>query len=96
MIDDLYESQLSTVSEIMTEKPEDTPEHKLGMSIHSAFAAMDEIMAMGAAPGTKHLVISERRALHQLCSRAQLIASFVDAAVDQPGKIKMVVNNGAR
>ena len=71
---------------------ETSPEHRLGMSIHLAFSAFDEIMAMSADPNTKHLVVAERRALHQLVSRAQLIASFVDASLDQPGQIKMVVN----
>lgn len=71
---------------------ETSTEHLLGMSIHFAFTALDEIIAMAADPNTKHLVIAERRALHQLVSRAQLIASFVDASLDQPGQIKMVVN----
>lgn len=74
--------------------PESSPEHRLGMAIHLAFSCMDELTAMAADQNTSHLVIAERRALHQLLSRAQLIASYVDAALDQPGKVKMVVNNG--
>lgn len=71
-----------------------SPEHRLGMAINTAFATLDEIMALAAFSETKDLVLLERVALHQLCSRAQLIASFVDAALDQPGKVRMVVNNG--
>lgn len=72
---------------------ENSAEHRLGMAIRSAFSAFDDIMAMGADPNTKAVVAQERRALHQLVSRAQLIASFVDAYLDQPGKVRMVVNN---
>ena len=66
----------------------------LDMNIKAAFDALDEIMAIGAGPDTKHLLLKERIAVHQLVSRAQLIASFVEAARDQPGKVRMVVNNG--
>lgn len=82
------------VYELLDTPPESSPEHRLGMATQSAFTALDEIMAMAADPVTKHLVVNDRRAMHQLCSRAQLIASFVDAARDQPGKIRMVVRNG--
>lgn len=80
------------IRETMEEQPI-TPAVHLEFTIHRAFAELDEIMALAADPATKHLVIAERRAIHQLCSRAQLIASFVDAARDQPGKVRMVVNN---
>jgi hypothetical protein len=66
---------------------------RLDMSIQQAFSGLDEIMALAADPLTKHLVIKDRIAMHQLVSRAQLIASFVEAARDQPGKVRMVVNN---
>ncbi len=67
---------------------------RLDMNIQQAFSALDEIMALAADPLTKHLVIKDRIAMHQLVSRAQLIASFVDAARDQPGKIRVVANYG--
>lgn len=80
------------IYELVGEAMQETPEHRLGMAINGAFSSLDEIMAMAAYPNTKHLVIAERRALHQLVSRAQLIASFVDASLDQPGKVRLVVN----
>lgn len=95
MLDDAYEQTQSTVSEIMADDAlMKSPEHRLGMSIQGAFSALDDIMTMAADPRTKHLVLRERIAMHQLVSRAQLIASFVDPARDQPGKVRMVVNNG--
>lgn len=77
MDQDLYSDQISTISEMMKETPEISPEHRLGMAVRSAFNALDEIVAIGADPETKHLVIRDRIAMAQLQSRVQLINSFI-------------------
>lgn len=78
----------------MSETPKETDEIATDMAINSAFSAFDELMALAANPEAKRFILRERIAMHQLVSRAQLLASFVDAAIDQPGKVRMVVNNG--
>lgn len=78
----------------LPQTPEQRAQIAFDMAVQSAFNALDEIMAVGADPEKKHMLLKERIAMHQLVSRAQLIASFVDAARDQPGKVRMVVNNG--
>lgn len=72
----------------------DAVEVKTEMAVNAAFSAFDELMAIAADPEAKRFILRERIAMHQLVSRAQLLASFVDAALDQPGKVRMVVNNG--
>ena len=67
----------SDILHLTMAEPETSPEHRLGMAIRQAFAALDEIMAMGADTETKHLVIAEQIAMAQLLSRAQLINSFI-------------------
>lgn len=80
----------------LPQTPEQRAQIAFDMAVQSAFNALDEIMAFGADPLTRNLVLNERIAMHQLASRTQLIASFIEASKDQPGKVRMVVNNGVR
>lgn len=91
MDQDLYSDQISTISEMMKETPETSPEHRLAMATQSAFSALDEIMAIGADPETKHLLIRDRIAMAQLQSRMQLINSFILVS-GKPGQLKVVQN----
>lgn len=82
--------------DLIGEAMQESPEHKLGMAIEGAFASLDEVMAIAADPKTRHLVEREIKLASMLETRANLIASFIRATMDQPGKVKLVVNNGAR
>lgn len=78
--------------DIMNEpNPEASPEHRLGMAIHRAFAELDEIMALGADPETAHLVKREAIAMAQLQSRIQLINSFIQVQ-SKPGQLRVISN----
>lgn len=81
--------------ELIGEAMQESPENRLGMAIEGAFSSLDEVMAIAADPKTRHLVEREIRLASMLETRANLIASFIRATMDQPGKIKMVVNNVA-
>lgn len=89
---DAYDILNASVADAMQElHPEQSPEHRLGMAIHLAFAALDEIMAMGADEETRVLVLKERIAMAQLLSRAQLINSFILVS-GKPGQLKVITN----
>lgn len=89
--------QLQEISEVMQEPSQSDPEVRLGMNIHQAFSALDEIIAMGASPETRHLVQQDLHMLGQIKGRLEWIGTFIEcakAAREQQGKLKMVVRNG--
>ncbi len=68
----------------------------LDMNIKSAFDALDEIMAMGADPKTRELVLRDLKMLEGIEFRLQMIGSAIKVARamrEQPG-LRMVVNHG--
>lgn len=69
----------------------ETPEHRLGMSIHQAFTALDEIMALAADPETRALVKKDQIMLGQLVTRARILGGLVNPR-EEAGQLKMVVN----
>ena len=81
MDQDLYEYPMTEAEKVQL---------SLDMSIQQAFNALDEIMAIGADPETRHLVLKERIAMARLLSRVQLINSFIQ--VSKPGQLKVVSN----
>lgn len=96
MDQDLYEDHISTISEIVSDQgAEESPEHRLGMSIHLAFSALDEIVAMGADPKTREMVQRDLHLLSQIKSRLEWIGTFIEvanAADEKPGKLRIVRN----
>lgn len=77
-----FEELCEVIRQEMAQVP---PDHQVGMAIRGAFAALDELIALAAAPDTRALVCDEKIALGQLLSRCQMLCSF--AMATKPGPI---------
>jgi hypothetical protein len=82
ILPDSFEEMMEAVRKEMEAIP---PDHQVGMAIRGVFAALDELIALSASPGTRTLVCNERIALGQMLTRCQTLCSF--AMATKPGPI---------
>lgn len=83
---EIYDDQLELVQDALNQEPttrEEIAEHQIAQRLCSMIHELDEFMSMAASAETVDLVERESLAFGQILSRAQLIASFLNARQPQ-------------
>ncbi len=65
-----------------------SPEHRVGMAIRGAVAAMDELFALANDYETRALVCDEKKALGHLLTQCEVICTFALAVKPAPTLVR--------